>query len=317
MKIVASAGKDDIAVVYIAEFENGTLVECVEAVQPPVPREQKWVIMVSTLYGCPVGCAMCDAGGYYHGRVSKENLLAQIDYLIRRRFPDGGVPCKQFKIQFARMGDPAFNPAVLDVLESLPELYQAPGLLPSISTIAPAGTGQFFEKLRLIKCEKYSGGRFQFQFSIHTTDEILRDRIIPAKKWGFAEMAEYGRSFYEKGDRKITLNFALMENVPVDPDVLLGHFSPDIFLIKITPVNATYHATEHGLASYIDPLRAGEDYSIVNELRAAGYQVIVSIGEAEENYIGSNCGQFVARHIRAGKSVQGAYTYPMLPANGS
>jgi 23S rRNA (adenine2503-C2)-methyltransferase len=317
MKTVASIGKDDVAVVHIVELENGRLVECVEAVQPPIPRDQKWVLMISTLYGCPVGCSMCDAGGYYHGRVSAEDMFAQIDFLIRRWYPNGNVPCNQFKIQFARMGDPAFNPAVLDVIESLQDRYQARGFLPSISTIAPQGTDTFFDRLRQIKREKFSSGQFQFQFSIHTTNENLRDKIIPVKKWSFERMAEYGRSFYAESDRKVTLNFALMKNTPIEPDVLLKYFSPDIFLIKITPLNATYHAAKHKLASYIDPLRSGDDYPVVKQLRDAGYHVIVSIGEMEENYIGSNCGQYIESHLRNTQRVEGAYTYPKLPAGNS
>ncbi len=317
MNIVASSGRDDIAVVYIAEFGDGKWVECVEAVQPPAPREDKWILLVSTLYGCPVGCSMCDAGGFYHGRVSKEDLFAQIDFLVRKRFPSGDIPSKQFKIQFARMGDPAFNPAVLDVIEELPDHYGVPGFLPSLSTVAPMGVDAFFERLEQIKHDRFPGGRFQFQFSIHTTDEKRRDEIIPTKKWSFARMAEYGRRFYKEGDRKITLNFALMQDAPIDPAVLLDHFDPDYFLIKITPLNVTYRAAEHSLTSYIDPLRADDDYPIVNDLRTAGYQVIVSIGDSEENFIGSNCGQYLQRHLNASKPVQGAYTYTIDPAETS
>ena len=317
MNIVASTGNENVAVVYIAELENKKWIECVEALQPPVPREDKWILLVSTLYGCPVGCAMCDAGGFYHGRVSKDDLFAQIDFLVRKRYPTGDIPSKQFKIQFARMGDPAFNPAVLDVIEELPDRYRVPGFLPSLSTVAPAGTDAFFERLKEIKHAKFPGGWFQFQFSIHTTDEKRRDEIIPTKKWSFARMAEYGRDFYKKGDRKITLNFALMKDTPIEPSVLLEHFDPDIFLVKITPLNTTHRAAEHNLSSYIDPLRTDDNYPIVDKLRAAGYEVIVSIGEVEENYIGSNCGQYIQRHLNAEKPVQGAYTYPVDPADAS
>ncbi len=51
MKITAKAGKEDIATVFIAEMDNGKLVEFVESVQPPIPREKKWVLIVSILYG--------------------------------------------------------------------------------------------------------------------------------------------------------------------------------------------------------------------------------------------------------------------------
>jgi hypothetical protein len=32
MKVIASTGKEDVAIVYILEFEDGKMLECVEAV---------------------------------------------------------------------------------------------------------------------------------------------------------------------------------------------------------------------------------------------------------------------------------------------
>lgn len=309
IKILASAGKEDIAMVYIVETGSGNLVECVESVQPPLPREKKWVVLVSTMFGCPIGCLMCDAGGYYHGKPTKDEILAQIDFLVGKRFPDGDIACEQFKIQFARMGEPSMNHSVLDVLQELPQRYNAPGLMPSISTVAPVGTRRFFERLLEIKQEQYQGGHFQFQVSLHTTDSGLRDRFIPVKKWSFAQIGEYGESFYSAGDRKITLNFALAQGMPVDPAVLLKYFDPDKFLIKITPLNPTYRARENDLISYINPLDAKQKYEIIQTLQDSGYQVLLSIGEREENYIGSNCGQYLRRHLSAEAPIEDGYTY--------
>lgn len=309
MKVHATAGNEDIAMVYIAETSSGHLVECVESVQPPLPREKKWVLLVSTMFGCPIGCLMCDAGGYYHGKPTKDEIFAQIDFLVGKRFPEGKIPCEQFKIQFARMGEPSLNLQVLDVLQELPQRYHAPGLMPSISTVAPAGTERFFDRLLEIKQENYMGGHFQFQVSLHTTDIRLRDHFIPVNKWSFAQIGEYGERFYAAGDRKITLNFALAQGMPVDPTVLLNFFDPDRFLIKITPLNPTYRARENDLVSYIDPLSAEQKYEIIQVLQDAGYQVILSIGEMEENYIGSNCGQYLRRHLSAEEPIDDGYTY--------
>ena len=308
MKIIAKTGKEDIAVVYMAETNNGKLIEFVESVQPPIPREKKWVLTLSTLYGCPVGCRFCDAGNYYEGKLSLNDIMSQIDYLIASRFPDREVPVHKFKIQFARMGEPSFNQNVLDVLQELPELYHAPGLIPSLSTIAPNGSDRFFERLLEIKQKIYKE-RFQLQFSIHTTDIKKRDWLIPTKKWDFEKIAEYGKAFYKKGDRKITLNFALADGIPVDPGVLLRYFNPDKFLIKITPVNPTYQASKNKISSYILPDE--EDYEIINALREVGYEVILSIGELAENHIGSNCGQHVTNYLKEKDKIKGGYTYPV------
>jgi 23S rRNA (adenine2503-C2)-methyltransferase len=311
MKILASAGREDVAMVYVVDLRDGHLVECVESVQPPIPREEKWVLLVSTMFGCPVGCMMCDAGGHYRGKPTKEEIFSQIDYLVGKRYPDRNITAAQFKIQFARMGEPSLNPSVLEVLDELPDRYNAPGLMPSISTVAPKGTEAFFEKLLKIKNEKYSDGQFQFQFSIHTTDNQLRDQLIPVKKWGFSEMAEYGKRFYRAGDRKVSLNFALAQDVPVDPEILLKYFDPDRFLIKITPLNPTYRANENRLTTYIDPYNENKVYSVVKALEETGYQVIVSIGEVEENYIGSNCGQYIKGHLSSSGPLNDGYTYDL------
>jgi 23S rRNA (adenine2503-C2)-methyltransferase len=309
MKVIASTGREDVAIVYIAEYEPGKLVECVESVQPPIPRQQKWVLLVSTMFGCPVGCQMCDAGGSYHGKLSHEQIFDQIDFMVYRRFASGEIPCQQFKIQFARMGEPSLNPSVLDVIDRLPQRYRAPGLMPSVSTIAPSGTGRFFERLLQIKKEKYAGGRFQLQFSLHSTDSAKRDELVPVKKWSFSEMAEYGERFYSPGDRKITLNFALVRGVPIDPAVLRAYFDPDRFLIKITPLNPTYRVMENRLESHIDPYREPGEDQVVRSLQDAGYDVIVSIGEVEENQIGSNCGQYLRTHLEADSKIEDGYTY--------
>ena len=309
MKVIASTGNEDVAMVYVVDMGENRLVECVESIQPPIPRDEKWVLLVSTMFGCPIGCSMCDAGGHFQGKPTKEQILEQIDFLVKKRFPDGSIPAKQFKIQFARMGEPTLNPAVLKVLDVLPSLYEAPGLMPSISTVAPKGCDDFLERLMEIKYKNYSGGHFQFQFSIHTTDEKLRDQIIPVKKWSFRQMKAYGERFFNPGDRKITLNFALAKNMPVDPQILLNNFDPEKFLIKITPLNPTYQALENNLSSYIDPYISDNGYEIVDSLKQAGYRVIVSIGEVEENLIGSNCGQYIKRHLAATNSIDGGYTY--------
>lgn len=309
MKIIGTAGNKDIAKVYIAEFGPGEWVEFVEALSPPKPREEKWVLLVSTLFGCPVECAMCDAGGFYHGKVSREGILAQIDHMVRGRYPDGVIPCKQFKIQFSRMGEPAFNPAVLDILEELPAIYNAPGLMPSVSTIAPKGVEGFLERMIWIKDRYYSNGNFQFQFSVHTTDPEMRRQIVPVQTWDFSRMADFGETYFRRGDRKITLNFALAKDSPLDPGVLKKYFSPDKFLIKITPINPTYKAAESGLDSYVDINGGNGGYSVIEELRQAGYQVILSIGELEENLIGSNCGQYVLKHLSDARKISDGYTY--------
>jgi 23S rRNA (adenine2503-C2)-methyltransferase len=313
MKIVGKTGREDIAQVFIAEMGNGKVIEFVESVQPPIPREEKWVLIISTLFGCPVGCRFCDAGEFYRGKLTASEIMEQIDFLIKSRFPDGTVPVPKFKIQFARMGDPAMNSSVLDVLETLPKRYHAPGLMPSVSSIAPKGCESFFNQLKDIK-NTYYRNRFQLQFSIHSTNQEQRDWLIPVPKWSLQEIAEYGNFFSRKGERKITLNFALAQGMEINPEIMLNHFDPNTFFIKITPVNPTGKADTHGIVSEIDPDQ--DRYKVIDLLREAGYEVLLSIGELKENAIGSNCGQHVMNYLKKSKKIRNSYTYPVESIHG-
>lgn len=291
MKLLSSTGREDLSIVHIAETAGGNLIEFVESLHPPKSREEKWILVVSTLYGCPVNCTICDAGPYYLGRISKEGIFWQIDTMISKYYPEGKIPVKQLKIQFARMGESAFNRNVLEVINEFGFYFDAPGFMPSVSTIAPHGTDRFFEDLLRIKSEKFNTGNFQLQFSIHTTDEERRNELIPVRKWSFKKIAEYGKKFYIKGDRKITLSFAVSHEYPIEPVRLLEIFDPSVFLIKLTPLNPTYKTGKAGIVSLPQKDSIEKLPALAGEFKDAGYDAIISIGEPEENLIGSNCGQ--------------------------
>lgn len=296
MKIVETIGDDSLARVYVAELEDGALIEFVESVQPPIPREEKWVLIVSTLKGCPVACSICDAGSDYKGKLTSSEIFGQIDHLIRRRFPGGSVPVPKLKIQFARMGEPAFNSAVLTVLEELPKRYDMPGLIPCLSTVAPAGCDSFFERLLAIKNSAYLGHPFQLQFSLHTTDPIQRKQIIPARSWSFEQIAEYGERFHRPGERKITLNFAPAQGLELDPQKIRPLFSPDTFLVKLTPINPTHASHTANLSGVIDWNDKATCEAIAQRFRSVGYETLISMGERREDEIGSNCGMAVTKY---------------------
>jgi 23S rRNA (adenine2503-C2)-methyltransferase len=293
MIIEKEIGNDHLATVYIARIGKHH-IEFVESIQPPLPREEKWVLVLSCLIGCPVKCLMCDAGQECHGVLSKEQIFEQIDHMIIKRYPNRVVPVKKFKIQFTRMGEPVFNPAVLDVLEELPMRYEAPGLLPSFSTVAPQNDRGYLARLTEIKNRLYNNGRFQMQFSLHTTNEAKRDQLIPIRKKSFDDIAEFGKQFFREGDRKITLNFIVMEEYPIEPHILQKHFDPAHFVIKLTPLNPTYAARSNKLEAKYDSYGMESSLSqLIEELAKQGFESIVSIGEMEENAIGSNCGQYI------------------------
>ncbi len=97
--------------------------------------------------------------------------------------------------------------------------------------------------------------------------------------------------------------------MPIDPEILLDNFNPDVFLIKITPVNPTFKANSQNLSSRIIPHNI--DHNLLDNLKSVGYDVILSIGELEENQIGSNCGQYLTSFINKNTNLENGYTYQL------
>jgi 23S rRNA (adenine2503-C2)-methyltransferase len=295
MKVLQITGKQELARVYLASVRNepNSLIEFVDACDPALgSRRPKWVIVVSSQLGCPVNCLMCDAGGGFGGNLSVEEMLAQVSRVITDNNLDPAA-CAKFKIQFARMGEPALNPQVITAIREISELY--PRAIPCLATIGPAGAGRWFSELLVVR-DLFSD--FQLQFSINTTDVALRDLIMPYPKMSLNQLADYGRLFYRTGQRKAVLNFALQPQWPLDAGVLEKLFDPKYFSVKLTPVNPTYTGGQNGLdaGKQRDRILGNMEEKAV-ALESRGFFVIRSVGNLEENDIGSNCGQAVRKFV--------------------
>jgi 23S rRNA (adenine2503-C2)-methyltransferase len=277
------------------------VVEVVDGLTPPLARREKWIINVSTQFGCPVGCPFCDAADTFHGNLSEDELLAQVAWALARH-PGDAASCEKLKVHFARMGEPALNDAVPGAMARLGELEGVgpdTGLWACAATVAPRGREAWFERLLEVK-EQHFRGRFQLQFSLQSTDASARERLIPVAHWSLDEIAAYGARFFRDGDRRVVLNLALAEDVPFDAQVLVDTFSPETFAVKLTPVNPTAAAETHGFRTV---LRSEQDLAaraVAERLTARGYDVIWSVGDAREDEIGSNCGQAVRVQRGAG-----------------
>lgn len=294
MKIIRKNGRKELAEVYLAEMrcDPSLMVEFVDSCDPSIGgRDKKWVVVISSQFGCPVGCLMCDAGGNFRGNLTVEEIIWQIEQVLLSNKELNPKNTPKFKIQFARMGEPALNDAVLDAVDWLAENY--PGAMPCITTVAPAGREQWLISLMRLS-EKFAD--FQLQFSLNTTDQNLRGKLIPYPKIPWQWLADYGEIFYKPGRRKPSLNFALSPGLPVDVEKIVRYFDSEYFIIKLTPLNPTAAAernlleciNDHGMAKKLITEKA-------KEFAELGYQVIESVGNMEENEIGSNCGQMVRK----------------------
>jgi len=296
--VVDVLGRPDLAQIYLVRLRDNpaALVECVGAVDPSLPKREKLVVVVSTQLGCAVGCPMCDAGTSFHGNLSADEILAQIEHVLTDWAGPEAQTCSKLKVQFARMGEPALNPSVLDVLEILPARVPTPGLMPCIATTAPRSARRWFERLHEIRDRHYGRGQFQLQLSVQSTDEVVRDGMIPIPKWTLEEMAAFSEVFVGPEDRKVTLNFAMAHGVPISAKAVARWFNPDKVLVKLTPLNPTDRAVESGLVSSFEAGEEARVKPLVSALQAEGFDCIVSVGLPEESEMRSSCGQLVRAH---------------------
>ncbi len=293
MLILAKREVPGLAALYLASLGQDRLVEFVDTLEPGLPKARKWVMMVSTQIGCAVGCLMCDAGALgYGGNLSREEILAQVRHIAAENHGLELSRHPKVKIHFARMGEPSLNPEVLGALKDLAREFPGPGVIPSLSTVAPKSPAvePFFEDLLRVKDSLFSGGRFQLQFSLHATGEDKRREIVPIRKWSLEEVAAYGERFVKPGDRKVTLNFALAEGEGLDPEELGRTFDPGSFLVKITPVNPTRSARASG-RSFAWTAEPAPLKALAGELQRLGFTVILSPSLPEEIAAETSCGQ--------------------------
>ena len=197
-------------------------------------RSDRWMIGVSVMSGCLVGCKFCATGTVFNGNLTSEEIIEQVEFIIRKNTHNKPQDSDEFKILLTRMGEPALNyKEVNKAIIFIKEKY--PFAIISISTI---GIDNLALLTWLALYKKYKG--IELQFSIHTTSKEDRKKLIPMADLEFVHMREFGKRWVNVGEdrnRKITLNFTLTEGNEFDIKVLRTYFPKEHFFIKLTPLN--------------------------------------------------------------------------------
>ena len=260
---------------------------------PLMPLTDKWVVTISTQYGCSMGCEFCDVPKVGGGRnATFGDLTGQI--LTALTLPGMPDHTKRLNIHFARMGEPTWNPAVLDcgkwIAEHLGDSYNPH---PVVSTMMPRRNEwlkTFIHNWMRLKNRVYRGNA-GLQLSINSTDEGERARQFNGNACTLLEIADIMRGIVPVG-RKITLNFAVA-GYTVDPEVLLRWFPPEWYIVKLTPMHKTATATAKGIRTegeYTEP----EPYmELEARLKKAGYEVLVFIASRDEDEGRITCGNAI------------------------
>lgn len=258
-----------------------------------LPLTDKWVITISTQYGCSMGCNFCDVPKVEPGRnASEKDLIGQVLSMIKLH-PEV-QQSKRLNIHFARMGEPTWNPAVLDCTKWLkthidPEFH----IHPVVSTMMPYGNEwlkTFIHTWMRMK-NRLLGGEAGLQLSINSTNKTERVAMFNCNACTLEQIARIMEGIIPSG-RKITLNFAIAD-YEVDAGELLKYFDPDYYICKLTPIHKTAKAIENDIKTDGDYTTYEPYQKIEEDLKAAGYDVLVFIASKEEDDSRITCGNAI------------------------
>lgn len=188
-------------------------------------REERWMIGVSVMSGCHVGCKFCATGMLKKWRpLSHQEIWAQVQFVLDKYSFGTYWGAKEFKINYTRMGEPCLN--LDNVLHSmaLVEHWRAGrDIHHYVSTIGIAG--QTYEWVE---------GNITLQISLHSLDEDRRKELIPFPR--LASLEELG-AIRTKSNLKTTLNLTLVDEQDFNIELLRKYFDPEHFFVKLSPIN--------------------------------------------------------------------------------
>jgi len=255
--------------------------------------EEKWVITISTQYGCSMGCEFCDVPKVGKGiNATYNDLIKQV--LTGIKLHPEIETTKRLNIHFARMGEPTWNPNVLDATKwfktHLDPEYK---IHPVVSTMMPRHNEwlkTFIHTWIRIK-NRLLQGEAGLQLSINSTNELERKRQFNNNACTLEEISQIMDGSIPNG-RKFTLNFAIAD-YEINPDILLKYFDPDDYLVKLTPMHKTNTAIEHGIKTSGDYTTYYPYKEHETNLKNAGYDVLVFIASEHEDLGLITCGNAI------------------------
>jgi len=276
-----------------------------------VPHNEKWLLTVSTQYGCSFKCRFCDVPLVpFKGNIPAERIVEQIDLIFENSPHVEGSD--KVKIGFARMGEPVMNwKNVLGVIESLKDYKRDyrkgfrflpcfNSILPMVKNVEGKDIYGIIEEVMRVKEEVFDGF-LHFQISANSTDEEKRRELFGgAKVLPLKEAVRFINQF-KVHNRTVTLNFIWGEGWELDGAKMqdMG-IDPQKFAIKIIPLNRTSRGEDFGLKTVANYRNPDLLDAKGKELAQYGYNVVTdTIAKCEE--AGLCCGQLVHVHMNREK----------------
>jgi len=270
---------------------------------PCMPLSEKWVITLSTQYGCPMKCTFCDVPKVkFRGNATFQDLKDQL-YNAISLFHDVKYT-ERLNIHYARMGEPIFNDAVFEFSEWLinnkRQIYTDTGL--RIEVIHPVLTTSLPRKYKHLESKilRWAGiknnlynGQAGFQFSINSTDPNQRNDMFGGEQLDLNSFSKIAAKLPDPISRKYCLNFAYSTDFIIDAELIDSLFDKDKFMVKITPIHNNNACKDNdiktigGYDSWAPYKKPEEDF------KSLGWDVLVFVPSMDEEEGLVTCGNAI------------------------
>ncbi len=179
--------------------------------------EERTVMCISTQTGCPMGCTFCGTGKFFGRNLTRYEIMAQVDHMIRVNNIDTDR-VKKMQIMVMSMGEPVLNAhSVSDAFKYFDFMYPKAQLL--ISSSGPRSALGWEQILDISEKLPQVG----LQFSVHESTDAARNKLMPMKaKLSLNQIAGMGEESIA-GIQASLINAGLLET---DAGFIAGDWGP-------------------------------------------------------------------------------------------
>jgi 23S rRNA (adenine2503-C2)-methyltransferase len=222
--------EDGQTVKTLFKLHDGALIEAVL-----MRYEDRRTLCISSQSGCGLGCSFCATGqmGFSRNLTSGE-IVAQVIFFARELEK---TEERVTNVVLMGMGEPFANyDQVMAAMERLndPRGFGLGARRMTISTVGLA------PKIRQFADTE---SQINLAVSLHTVDDELRSQLMPInKKYPVAKLLDACRYYVEKTNRRLTFEYALIDDVndaPEDARALARDLKGLLCHVNLIPLNPT------------------------------------------------------------------------------
>jgi len=277
LKIIEKLTDPDGTIKYLFETADGHKIESVL-----LEETNRKTICLSTQIGCRLGCKFC-ATGYlkFQRNLTAGEIVEQVIKI------SADSSCKINNLVYMGMGEPLDN--YENTLKAVRILADQSGKKIGVrrQTISTVGLP---EEIRKLADEDIYP---RLAVSLNAADDNLRKQIVPsANKYPLPQLINAMKYYQQKTDRRITIEYCMMDNINDSPDCVRG------LLRLLKGLKASVNLIEYNphLGADFKPSPKERIKSFKDTLMQSGIETIIRYRRGRS--IKAACGQLGADRIQ-------------------